>query len=107
LWRRKFNQSAALARELSRATGRPWDSGALLRVKATKSQVGLSRVQRAQNVQGAFRVAEGAGVKGRKIVLVDDVLTSGATLNAASRVLLRAGAERVDALVFARVVTGG
>ena len=106
LWRRRFNQAAALAREISQETGVTCDPGALRRVKATKSQVGLSRNQRAENVQGAFRVAEGADLKGRKIVLVDDVLTSGATLNAASRILLRAGVARVDALVFARVVTG-
>jgi ComF family protein len=106
LWRRRFNQAALLAREISRQTGKPCDLGALLRVKATQSQVGLSRAQRAENVQGAFRVAEGAAVRARKIVLVDDVLTSGATVNAASRALLRAGATRVDVLVFARVVTG-
>ena len=106
LWRRRFNQAALLAREISRQSGKPRDLGALLRVKATQSQVGLSRAQRADNVQGAFRVAEGAAVRARKIVLVDDVLTSGATVNAASRALLRAGAARVDVLVFARVVTG-
>ena len=82
------------------------DVGALMRVKATPSQVGLSRAQRAENVKGAFRVADRATVKGLNVVLVDDVLTSGATANAASRVLLRAGASRVDVLVFARVVTG-
>ena len=106
LWRRRFNQAAALAREISRQTGTPCDLAALLRVKATQSQVGLSRAQRAENVQGAFRVADGAPVRGQNIVLVDDVLTSGATANAASRALLRAGAARVDVLVFARVVTG-
>ena len=106
LWQRRFNQAALLAKEVSRWTGKPCDVGALLRVKATRSQVGLSRVQRAENLQGAFRVAEGASVRGRNVILVDDVLTSGATANAASRVLLRAGAKRVDVLVFARVVTG-
>jgi len=106
LWRRRFNQAALLAREISRQTGKPCDLGALLRVKATQSQVGLTRAQRAENVQGAFRIADGASVRDRKIVLVDDVLTSGATANAASRALLRAGADRVDVLVFARVVTG-
>jgi predicted amidophosphoribosyltransferase len=78
----------------------------ILRVKATRSQIGLSRAQRAENVQGAFRVADGAPVRGLNVVLVDDVLTSGATANAASRALLRAGAKQVDVLVFARVVTG-
>src|SRR5271157_1806112 len=106
LWRRRFNQAAALAREISRAAGKPCDVGALLRVKATHSQVGLSRARRAENVQGAFRAADGAPVRGMNVVLVDDVLTSGATANAASRALLRAGASRVDVLVFARVVTG-
>ena len=106
LWRRRFNQAALLAREVSRQTGKRCDVGALMRVKATPSQVGLSRAQRAENVQGAFRVAEGATVRGLNVVLVDDVLTSGATANAASSVLLRAGASRVDVLVFARVVTG-
>jgi ComF family protein len=107
LWRRRFNQAAALAKEVARAAGKPCDLSALERVKLTKSQVGLSRTQRAENVQGAFRVAAGAAVRGRKVVLIDDVLTSGATANAASRALLRAGASSIDVLVFARVVTGG
>ena len=106
LWRRRFNQAALLAREIARQTGIRCDAGALLRVKATRSQVGLSRAQRAENVQGAFRAAEGAQLRGRKLVLIDDVLTSGATANAASRALIRAGASRVDVLVFARVVAG-
>src|SRR5271165_3754278 len=106
LWRRRFNQAAALAREVTRQTGKRCDPAALLRVKATQSQVGLSRAQRADNVQGAFRAADSAAVRGRNVVLIDDVLTSGATANAASRALLRGGAKRVDVLVFARVVTG-
>ena len=107
LWRRRFNQAAALAREVARVSRVACDLEALRRVKATRSQVGLTRAQRAENMQGAFRAAPDADLKGRKVVLVDDVLTSGATLNAASRALLRAGAEQVDVLVFARVVTGG
>ena len=106
LWRRRFNQAAVLAREVSRLSGKRCDVGAILRVKATRSQIGLSRAQRAENVQGAFRVADGAPVRGLNVVLIDDVLTSGATANASSRALLRAGAKRVDVLVFARVVTG-
>jgi ComF family protein len=105
LWRRQFNQAAGLAREISRQTGIACDLAALRRVKATRSQVGLSRAQRAENVQGAFRPAEDATVRGLNVVLVDDVLTSGATANASARALLRAGAKRVDVLVFARVVT--
>ncbi len=106
LWTRRFNQAAALARAIARQTGKPFEPGLLARVKATRSQVGLSREQRAQNVQGAFRTPSGARVKGRRIALVDDVLTSGATANAAARALLRAGAVQVDLIVFARVVTG-
>jgi predicted amidophosphoribosyltransferase len=81
---------------------------ALARVKATRQQVGLTASERALNVQGAFRVREQAraDVKGRRFVLVDDVLTSGATIDACTRVLLRAGAAAVDVLVFARVVDG-
>src|SRR6201996_1243427 len=105
LWRRRFNQAAALATEVSRGTGKPCDLTALRRVKATVSQVGLSRAQRAENVQGAFRIADSGVVRGLNVVLIDDVLTSGATANAASRALLRAGAKQVDVLVFARVVT--
>jgi ComF family protein len=103
---RRFNQANALAQAVSAASGVPVDPFVLARVKSTPSQVGLSRTQRAINLQGAFRVPEdmAAQVEGRAVVLVDDVLTSGATVNAASRALLRAKAKRVDVLVFARVV---
>jgi ComF family protein len=106
LWARRFNQSALLAETIAKANGRTVAHGALKRVKATPQQVGLGKSERAQNVQGAFRVpADGkAAVVGRKLVLVDDVLTSGATVDACARALLRAGAASVDVLVFARVV---
>jgi ComF family protein len=105
LWTRRFNQAAALGREIARRAGKPFEPALLRRIKATRSQVGLSREQRVQNMQGAFRAAPGASVQGRRIALVDDVLTSGATANAAARALLRAGAAQVDLIVFARVVT--
>jgi predicted amidophosphoribosyltransferase len=75
-------------------------------MRATPQQVGLKRADRATNVQGAFRVPDerSAAVAGRRLVLVDDVLTSGATVDACARALLRAGAAKVDVLVFARVV---
>jgi ComF family protein len=105
-WARRFNQSALLAEVVAKAGGRPLVHAALKRVKATPQQVGLDKPARALNVQGAFRVpADGkAEVAGRKLLLVDDVLTSGATVDACARALLRAGAANVDVLVFARVV---
>jgi ComF family protein len=105
LWARRFNQSAMLAAAIAKESGVPIAAGALKRVKPTVQQVGLSRTERAQNVQGAFRVPpEGnAVVRGRRLVLVDDVLTSGATVDGCARALLRAGAANVDVLIFARV----
>ncbi|MDE2362538.1 MAG: ComF family protein [Hyphomicrobiales bacterium] len=105
---RRHNQAAVLAAAVSRETGVPAAMRALERVKPTAPQVGLSRARRAANMQGAFRVAEEGrlAVLDRRVVLVDDVMTSGATANAAARALLRAGARRIDVLTFARVVTG-
>jgi predicted amidophosphoribosyltransferase len=78
----------------------------LRRVRATEQQVGLSRPQRANNVQGAFKVSADrrSELAGRRVVLIDDVLTSGATVGACARALLHAKAATVDVLVFARVV---
>jgi ComF family protein len=106
LWARRFNQSAALAGIVSQECGVPVAHAALRRVKSTSQQVGLTRSERTVNVQGAFRVPEGsrADVAGRRLVLVDDVLTTGATIDACARALMRAGARDVDVLVFARVV---
>jgi ComF family protein len=105
LWARRFNQSAMLAAAISAESGVPIATGLLRRVKPTAQQVGLSRTERAANVQGAFRVPPEArgGVAGRRSVLVDDVLTSGATVDGCARALLRAGAANVDVLIFARV----
>jgi ComF family protein len=106
LWARRFNQSASLAKAISAASGVPVLHAPLKRVKATAHQVGLSQTEHAGNVQGAFRVPpeSKAEIAGRRLVLVDDVLTSGATANACTRALLRAGAANVDVVVFARVV---
>jgi ComF family protein len=105
LWARRFNQSAMLAKAISAESGVPVAGGALKRTKPTAQQVGLSRSERATNVQGAFKVPqEGkAAVAGRRLILVDDVLTSGATVEGCAKALLRAGAANVDVLVFARV----
>jgi ComF family protein len=106
LWARRFNQSAALAGAISDIAGVPVLHGALKRVRATPQQVGPSKTERADNVQGAFRVPadEKAQAAGRRLELIDDVLTSGATVDTCARALLRAGAAHVDVLVFARVV---
>ncbi|MBX9842922.1 MAG: ComF family protein [Xanthobacteraceae bacterium] len=106
LWARRFNQSALLSQTMSRETGVDVNDTALRRIKPTAQQVGLTQSERAQNVQGAFGVPADrkAEVAGRRLVLVDDVLTSGATSDACARALLRAGAQSVDLVVFARVV---
>jgi ComF family protein len=106
LWQRRFNQAALLAEHLSRLIGVPSDPLALQRIKPTRRQVGLSATQRQENVRGAFRVPDHMrhAIAGRAVLLVDDVYTSGATAKAATRALLRAGAEAVDVLTFARVV---
>jgi ComF family protein len=103
---RRYNQASALARTVSQASGVPCALQALERIKPTPPQVGLSKLQRAANMQGAFRVPEAASalITDRRIVLIDDVLTSGATTNAAARALRRTGAAEVDVLTFARVV---
>lgn len=105
LWSRRFNQSALLADGLSKLTGVAADPLVIRRVKATRQQVGLSAAQRQENVRGAFRVPETVRprIAGLDVLLVDDVYTSGATVKAASRALLRAGAASVDVLTFARV----
>jgi len=105
-WGRRYNQSGALARVIARQSGVRVATEALRRVRPTQQQIGLSRSQRASNVQGAFKVTEArrSEIQGRRVVLVDDVLTSGATTDACARALLRAKAASVDVLVFARVV---
>ncbi|WP_338829643.1 ComF family protein [Bradyrhizobium sp. 27S5] len=105
-WSRRYNQSGALAKVIARQSGVKMVSEALRRVRATEQQIGLSRKDRASNVQGAFGVAaeRKADIQGRRVILVDDVLTSGATVDACARALLRAKAAHVDVLVFARVV---
>jgi ComF family protein len=107
-WRllsRRFNQAAILAEELSRQTGLAAEPLLLQRTRFTKTQVGLTHDQRRRNVAGAFNVASGRRHRliGRNVLLIDDVITTGATAEACARALRRAGAARVDVLVLARV----
>jgi ComF family protein len=114
LFRRRFNQSALLAQAAVAAWlphGVPHGPSApvfapelLVRRRRTRSQGHLSRLQRAENVRGAFALKPGAEVAGKRVLLVDDVLTTGATIEACARVLKRAGAARIDVLTLARAM---
>jgi ComF family protein len=106
LRQRGFNPAALLARALARAHGVPVAPRALERVRDTPSQTGLDRRSRARNVVGAFRVRPGARIPAR-VWLVDDVVTTGATLRAAARPLRRAGARRIVAICAARTLRHG
>lgn len=110
-WRRRlvrrFNQSAELARGVSRLSGVPMMPDALVRARATPTQGRLGRLARLRNVARAFKVRHPDVVAGRHLVLIDDVMTTGATIDACARALLAAGASRVDVLTVARVIHVG
>lgn len=105
LLKRRYNQSAELARRLGRLSGKPADVDLLTRQRFTQPQENMDRVTRARNQAGAFAVTpkRAAGLAGRSVLLIDDVLTSGATLSACADTLRAGGAARVDVLVLARV----
>lgn len=107
LWRRRYNQAAELARALGRNAQKKVAVQALARSRATESQGAMPSARaRRRNVLGVFRVPEPGLVQGRNILLVDDVLTTGATAEACARALKRAGAAKVQILALARVVRG-
>lgn len=105
-WTRRYNQSAELARAIARQSGLPFQPEALARTRATKQQVGLKANQRQLNVRGAFKVpaAHEIDVAGRRVLLIDDVLTTGATIESAARALKKAKADKINVLTFSRVV---
>lgn len=109
LFSRRYNQSAELARTLARLSGKPFLPGVMRRIRATRQQVGLGLRARQDNVRGAFLVPpeQAQRLVGRKVLLVDDVLTTGSTVEAATRALLRRGAAQVNVLTFARVASQG
>jgi ComF family protein len=99
---RGYNQAEELARVLAAATGWPLET-ALARTRATRPQVGLDRAARHRNVRGAF-TWQGASLAGARLILVDDVLTTGATADACAAVLKAAGADWVGLVTVARAV---
>ena len=101
---RGFNQAYLLARQWARKWDIRLDAAAMVRHRVTKPQTGLTLPARRRNVRGAFRVNHPASVTGRRVLLVDDVLTTGATVNECARVLMKARAECVDVLTLARVL---
>ncbi|RWN22922.1 MAG: ComF family protein [Mesorhizobium sp.] len=107
-FRRRFNQSAELARAVSTLSQLPFAPSAVRRVKLTRQQVGLERSEREENVRAAFRVPAEAEIEiaGRRVLLIDDVYTTGATVRSATKALKRGGAVAVDVLTFARVLPG-
>jgi len=106
LWWRRYNQAAILANEIAAQTGLGYEPQLLERTRKTKSQVGLSARQRRRNVSGAFAINESAfeRISGKRVLLIDDVITTGATIESCSKALLNGGAEVVNVLAFARVV---
>lgn len=104
LWRRGFNQSGLVARELAKAWGLPVTMDSIRRTKRTQPLKGLNHNQRRKAVAGAFRATAPQQVKGRTVILIDDVLTSGSTAEACARALRRARASRVELICWARVV---
>ncbi|MBU1820069.1 MAG: ComF family protein [Bacteroidetes bacterium] len=98
---RGYNQSDAFARGLSEVTGVAWSGEALRRIRYTQSQTGKSKIERRKNVQGIFEVAQKEQIAGKSILLVDDVLTTGATLEACTEALIQAGCSTVYIMTIA------
>lgn len=103
LLKRRYNQCGLLASELSKLTGLPADYNSLIKHKATKPQVEFSGHERVKNIKGVFSVKHPEKIKGKRVVLIDDVMTTGSTLKECALALKKAGAKSVDTLTVARV----
>lgn len=101
---RGFNQALLLVKELSQQTKIPYARRVLRKSKLTPPQVRLSGEERERGVKNSFYVSKGEEVRGKSILLIDDVYTTGATVNECARVLLKTGAERVDVLTLAHAI---
>ncbi|HUN58512.1 MAG TPA: ComF family protein [Candidatus Binataceae bacterium] len=101
---RGFNQAALLGDAIARRLERPLDAASLVRVRETDPQTGKSMRERRQNIRDAFAIRRPAGIANRRVLLVDDVMTTGATVDECARTLLAAGARRVDVLTLARAL---
>ena len=104
LHERGYNQSALLAQALAKRLNRRFDNTSFLRIRNTEHQARLSEEERRKNLKGAFSVADTRLIRGRTVLLIDDVMTSGTTLNECARVLLDAGAARVWCATVARAI---
>ncbi|HVN26839.1 MAG TPA: ComF family protein, partial [Candidatus Binataceae bacterium] len=104
LWWRGFNQAALLAMSIARRFAKPIDLKSLTRTRMTTPQTSQDHDARRRNVRRAFAVKHPARVRGKRLLLIDDVMTTGATVDECSRVLMAAGAARVDVLTLARVL---
>ena len=104
LFKRKYNQAALLAKGLSKIHHKEYLPSVLTRVRYTEIQGHMNPKQRRQNIKNAFQIKNADKIKGKKILLIDDVMTTGATVNECTKVLLKAGANQVDILTFARVI---
>ncbi len=104
LWKRRFNQAAYLAQRVADSAGKRFEPQVLRRTRATPPQVGLDAEARVKNMRKAFTVASVEKIKGKRVLLVDDVRTTGATISACVSALKTAGAAQVDVLTFALVM---
>ena len=101
---RGFNQSLLLAHAIERKRQIPLNFSLLKRHKFTLTQTGLNKIERKKNIKGAFEVSDKKKIAGKNIILIDDVYTTGATINECAKTLIKAGAQKVTVLTLARVL---